>query len=126
MQSAGRPSQIASSPQDERTYRLGPSKRLATSRYPERNPHRHRNQKLHAPSWMSRPHAYLRRRSVRASSSISRGDSGSVPGMILTWLTKYRDFGLLLLRLGLGGMFVFVHGWPKIQAGAHQWKEIGS
>lgn len=45
--------------------------------------------------------------------------------MILTWLTKYRDFGLLLLRLGLGGMFVFVHGWPKIRAGAHQWKEIG-
>jgi putative oxidoreductase len=45
--------------------------------------------------------------------------------MILTWLTKYRDFGLLLLRVGLGAMFVFVHGWPKLQAGAARWKEVG-
>jgi putative oxidoreductase len=45
--------------------------------------------------------------------------------MILTWLTKYRDFGLLLLRVGLGGMFVVVHGWPKISGGPHLWKEIG-
>jgi putative oxidoreductase len=45
--------------------------------------------------------------------------------MVLTWLTQYRDFGLLLLRLGLGAMFVFVHGWPKLLAGPHLWKEIG-
>ena len=45
--------------------------------------------------------------------------------MILTWLTKYRDLGLLLLRVGIGAMFVFVHGWPKLQAGAARWKEVG-
>jgi putative oxidoreductase len=45
--------------------------------------------------------------------------------MVLTWLTKYRDFGLLLLRLGLGGMFAVVHGWPKITGGPHLWKELG-
>ncbi len=45
--------------------------------------------------------------------------------MLLTWLTKYRDFGLLLLRLGLGGMFAAVHGWPKISGGPHAWKGTG-
>jgi putative oxidoreductase len=45
--------------------------------------------------------------------------------MVLTWLSQYRDFGLLLLRLGLGAMFVFVHGWPKLLAGPHRWREIG-
>lgn len=45
--------------------------------------------------------------------------------MVLTWLTKYRDFGLLLLRLGLGAMFVVVHGWPKLVAGAPAWKKVG-
>jgi putative oxidoreductase len=45
--------------------------------------------------------------------------------MFLTWLTKYRDFGLLLLRLGIGGMFVIVHGWPKIKGGPVRWREIG-
>jgi putative oxidoreductase len=47
------------------------------------------------------------------------------PAMILTWLTKYRDFGLLLLRLGLGGMLVFVHGWPKMVGGPEKWRQLG-
>ncbi|MDD5200013.1 MAG: DoxX family membrane protein [Terrimicrobiaceae bacterium] len=46
--------------------------------------------------------------------------------MLLTWLTKYRDFGLLLLRVGLGAMFVFVHGWPKLKAGPETWKTVGA
>ncbi len=46
--------------------------------------------------------------------------------MLLTWLTQYRDFGLLLLRLGLGAMFAVVHGWPKIAGGAQTWKSIGA
>lgn len=45
--------------------------------------------------------------------------------MILTWLTKYRDLGLLLLRIGIGAMFVAVHGWPKIAGGAEKWKQLG-
>lgn len=45
--------------------------------------------------------------------------------MILTSLTKHRDLGLLLLRVGLGGMFIVMHGWPKIAGGAAKWKELG-
>ncbi len=45
--------------------------------------------------------------------------------MILTGLTKYRDFGLLFLRLGIGAMFAFVHGWPKIAGGIERWRELG-
>ncbi|MGC1481490.1 MAG: DoxX family protein [Chthoniobacterales bacterium] len=45
--------------------------------------------------------------------------------MILTALTKYRDFGLLFLRIGIGAMFVFVHGWPKIAGGIETWKKLG-
>ena len=44
--------------------------------------------------------------------------------MILTWLTKYRDLGLLLLRIGLGVMF-FLHGWPKLAGGPDVWVKLG-
>ncbi len=44
--------------------------------------------------------------------------------MILTWLTKYRDFGLLLLRVGLGGMMI-LHGWPKLIGGVGTWEKLG-
>lgn len=44
--------------------------------------------------------------------------------MILTWLSQYRDIGLLLLRLGIGTMMVF-HGWPKLAGGIHQWEKLG-
>jgi putative oxidoreductase len=36
-----------------------------------------------------------------------------------------RDYGLLILRLGVGLMFFFVHGLPKIQAGPELWAKIG-
>lgn len=44
--------------------------------------------------------------------------------MILTFLNKYRELGLLILRVGLGVMFI-LHGWPKIKAGPAQWTELG-
>jgi putative oxidoreductase len=45
--------------------------------------------------------------------------------MILTFLNKYRDIGLLILRLGIGGMFMF-HGAPKIMGGPDIWEKIGT
>lgn len=35
-----------------------------------------------------------------------------------------RDFGILLLRVGIGLMFVY-HGWPKISGGAETWVKLG-
>ena len=45
--------------------------------------------------------------------------------MILTFLNKYRDIGLLILRLGIGGMFIF-HGAPKILGGPDMWEKLGT
>ncbi|WP_371362545.1 hypothetical protein SRRS_36850 [Sporomusa rhizae] len=39
-------------------------------------------------------------------------------------LSRYRDLGLLLFRLGLGGMFMW-HGWPKISGGVEKWTGLG-
>src|SRR5262245_20844136 len=44
--------------------------------------------------------------------------------MILSFLNKYRELGLLILRVGLGVMFIW-HGWPKIQGGPEQWSGLG-
>jgi putative oxidoreductase len=44
--------------------------------------------------------------------------------MILTWLSQYRDLGLLFLRAGIGTMMVF-HGWPKLAGGIHHWEKLG-
>ncbi len=38
---------------------------------------------------------------------------------------RYRDFGLLLLRLGIGAMFL-VHGGPKLLAGPAKWEKLGT
>jgi putative oxidoreductase len=45
--------------------------------------------------------------------------------MILTALSKYQDFGLLFLRIGIGGMFIF-HGAPKMFGGPEGWERIGA
>ncbi len=45
--------------------------------------------------------------------------------MILTALSKYKDFGLLFLRIGIGGMFIF-HGAPKMFGGPERWERIGA
>jgi putative oxidoreductase len=44
--------------------------------------------------------------------------------MILTWLSQYRDLGLLFLRVGLGTMTV-LHGWPKLAGGLDHWEKLG-
>ena len=44
--------------------------------------------------------------------------------MVLTWLSQYRDIGLLLLRCGLGTMMT-LHGWPKLAGGIHEWEKLG-
>jgi putative oxidoreductase len=48
----------------------------------------------------------------------------------LNWGVKLQfkdrpDLGLLLLRAGIGLMFVIVHGYPKIAGGVAKWKGLG-
>ncbi len=40
-------------------------------------------------------------------------------------LDKYRDLGLLLVRLGFGIGFIWFHGWGKITGGPERWAGIG-
>ncbi|KYZ76039.1 DoxX family protein [Anaerosporomusa subterranea] len=40
------------------------------------------------------------------------------------FLSTYRDLGLLVFRLVLGGMFMW-HGWPKIVGGPAGWEKLG-
>jgi len=44
--------------------------------------------------------------------------------MILKFLEKYREKGLLILRIGLGISFMF-HGGPKLFSGIEKWEKIG-
>ena len=44
--------------------------------------------------------------------------------MVLTNLTKYSDFGLLIIRVGLGVTFM-LHGYPKLTAGREMWEGLG-
>ena len=39
-------------------------------------------------------------------------------------LGNYKNFGLLLIRVGLGIMFIY-HGFPKLMGGPHRWEELG-
>ncbi len=39
-------------------------------------------------------------------------------------LDKYRDIGLLILRIGIGGMMIF-HGAPKMFGGPERWEGTG-
>ncbi|MDX5420294.1 MAG: DoxX family protein [Hymenobacteraceae bacterium] len=38
---------------------------------------------------------------------------------------NYRNTGLLLLRIGIGIMFI-LHGWPKMMGGPELWGKIGA
>lgn len=40
-------------------------------------------------------------------------------------LGNYRNFGLLIIRVGLGIMFIY-HGYPKITGGAKTWEMLGT
>jgi len=43
---------------------------------------------------------------------------------ILSNLNNYKNFGLLIMRLGLGIMFIY-HGLPKLEGGTKQWEQLG-
>ena len=38
---------------------------------------------------------------------------------------KYRNIGLLILRVGLGVMFI-LHGYPKLFGGPEAWQQVGN
>ena len=40
-------------------------------------------------------------------------------------MDKYRDLGLLILRLGFGLSFFWYHGYPKLSGGPKVWAAIG-
>ncbi len=44
--------------------------------------------------------------------------------MLLKFLGKHRDLGLLILRLGLGAIYI-VHGLPKLVGGPKMWADLG-
>ena len=44
--------------------------------------------------------------------------------MVLRSLDKYRDIGLLILRVGIGIMFI-IHGLPKLTGGPEKWMMLG-
>lgn len=44
---------------------------------------------------------------------------------ILSTLGNYRNTGLLLIRIGLGILFV-MHGLPKLEGGPARWEAVGS
>ena len=46
--------------------------------------------------------------------------------MILTSLTRFRDWGLLFLRVALGALFIYAYGWRKLAGGVALWREVGS
>ena len=43
----------------------------------------------------------------------------------LSFLTKHKDLGLLILRVGVGLSFLFLHGWGKITGGPDRWIGLG-
>lgn len=45
--------------------------------------------------------------------------------MIWTAIEKYRDAGLLVLRLGVGVSYMYFHGWGKISGGPETWARYG-
>lgn len=48
-----------------------------------------------------------------------------IKSLKLSFLSRYADFGLLLIRLGLGAMMIF-HGWPKLAGGPERWEGVGA
>ncbi len=44
--------------------------------------------------------------------------------MAWRFLGKYGDLALLLVRLGLGAMFLY-RGWPKLAGGPEYWEKLG-
>lgn len=42
----------------------------------------------------------------------------------LEFVEKYKDIGLLVMRVGLGLSFI-AHGWPKMVGGTEAWAKLG-
>jgi putative oxidoreductase len=42
----------------------------------------------------------------------------------LAKLGNYKNFGLLIIRVGLGIMFIY-HGYPKLRDGQKMWEQLG-
>lgn len=40
-------------------------------------------------------------------------------------MDRYRDLGILVVRLGIGISMLVFHGWGKISGGAERWEKIG-
>ena len=40
-------------------------------------------------------------------------------------MDRYRDLGLLILRVGFGLSFFWYHGYPKLAGGPETWARIG-
>jgi len=45
--------------------------------------------------------------------------------MIWKALEKYRDEGLLVVRVGFGLGFLYFHGWSKLVEGPERWARVG-
>ncbi len=45
--------------------------------------------------------------------------------MLMNGLSRYRDFGLLLLRVGIGASMI-VHGYGKVLGGPREWTRRGA
>ncbi|MGD2153618.1 MAG: DoxX family protein [Gemmatimonadales bacterium] len=45
--------------------------------------------------------------------------------MIWKGLEKYKDVGLLVVRLGFGLGFIYFHGWSKLTGGPELWAGVG-
>lgn len=45
--------------------------------------------------------------------------------MFFKKINLQKDIGLLILRLGVGIPFIYLHGWPKIIGGAERWIGLG-
>jgi putative oxidoreductase len=43
---------------------------------------------------------------------------------LFSGLGNYKNFGFLIIRLGLGLMFIY-HGYPKLLGGVKTWEELG-
>jgi len=44
---------------------------------------------------------------------------------ILSNLSNYKNFGLLIIRVGFGIMFIY-HGYPKLMGGVNSWEGLGN
>ena len=44
--------------------------------------------------------------------------------MNLSWLSRHKDLGHTILRVGIGAMMT-LHGWPKLAGGQQAWARVG-